>query len=94
MVKKEYPIFTPAGEVAIEGNIVCSTCHNPHQWDPRVQEVGPGENTEGSAFNSFLRPALQTKLCSECHGENGLIMLKYFHSHIGRKIKTTPYPAR
>jgi hypothetical protein len=91
MVKNEFPIFTPEGEIAESGNIVCSTCHNPHQWDPHVAEEGPGKNTEGCACNSFLRPDLHTAFCTECHGANGLIMLKYFHSHLGRKQKKAPF---
>jgi predicted CXXCH cytochrome family protein len=85
MLKDEYPIFTPTGEIAESGNIVCSTCHNPHQWDPRVDKKGPGKETEGCACDSFLRPKLDAKFCTLCHGFKGILMLKYFHSHLSRE---------
>jgi hypothetical protein len=91
MVKDEFPIFTNTGEIAESGNIICSTCHNPHQWDPHVEEKGPGKEVEGNVTNSFLRPNLHSKFCTECHGKDGLIKLKYFHSHIGRQKKEAPF---
>jgi hypothetical protein len=78
MLKDEFPIFTPAGDIAESGNIVCSTCHNPHQWDPRANKKGPGKNTEGSACDSFLRPRLDAQFCTLCHGDKGILMFKYF----------------
>jgi cytochrome c553 len=93
-VKKEFPIFTSTGEIAETGNIVCSTCHNPHQWDPHVEVPGPDINTEGNVTNSFLRPRLHSRFCTECHGMEGLIKLKYFHSPLGRKTKTDPFSFR
>ncbi len=85
MLKDEYPIFTLSGEISESGNIVCSTCHNPHQWDPHLAERGPGKNVEGDVISSFLRPQLHAQFCTLCHGDEGLLMLKYFHSHLGRQ---------
>jgi hypothetical protein len=90
-VKKEFPLFTDTGEVTENGNIVCSTCHNPHQWDPHVEAKGPGQETEGNVTNSFLRTNLLKNFCSECHADDVLFKYKYFHSHIGRKKEKEPF---
>ncbi len=86
-LKDEFPIFTDTGETAETGNIVCSSCHNPHQWDPHVEAKGPGRKVEGDVTNSFLRSDLHLKYCTGCHGEEGLVKFKYFHDHIGRVKK-------
>ncbi|MGB5920608.1 MAG: cytochrome c3 family protein, partial [Syntrophobacteria bacterium] len=55
-----------------DGRIVCVTCHEPHNWDPR--KSGPLENyepqnVEGDTTNSFLRKANfpSPELCKICH---------------------------
>ena len=84
MMKEAFPVFTDTGEHSTSGNIVCSTCHNAHQWDPRDPQNRPGENIEGSVLNSFLRPGLHSQFCTVCHGEEGLFRFKYFHSSLSR----------
>jgi len=84
-VNDTFPLFTEAGEKSEAGHIVCSTCHNPHQWDSRVQAHGPGKNSKGTVGTSFLRPNLASELCSGCHGQDTLIKFTYFHSPLGRK---------
>jgi predicted CXXCH cytochrome family protein len=91
LVKDEFPIFTDAGEIAESGNIVCSTCHDPHQWDPYVEEKGPGGSVDGDVTNSFLRPDLKSKFCTGCHGKDILIKFTYFHSDMGRQKKEAPF---
>jgi predicted CXXCH cytochrome family protein len=51
----------------------CSTCHNPHSWEPKGQNKGSGENTEGDGASSFLRKTNleQPVLCIECHERQG-----------------------
>ena len=80
-----FPLFMEAGEIKDEGHIVCATCHNPHQWDPRVDEPGSGRNVKGTVATSFLRPNLAVGFCSKCHGQDTLIRFTYFHSPMGRK---------
>jgi len=95
MVKDEFPIFTDQGDIAANGNIVCSTCHNPHQWNPSALIKGPGKpavDGEGNVTNSFLRPNLHNKFCTECHGGESIVMFKYFHSKIGRQKKEESFP--
>jgi len=53
------------------GNIDCSTCHDPHQWDPNNINSLDGANlkVEGNVNNSFLRLRADAKagLCLKCH---------------------------
>lgn len=81
------PVFNDQNEAPSHTGpiIVCSTCHNPHQWDPKKNMPGPGIPIEGDATNSFLRPGLPVMFCAGCHGQEALFKFKYFHSHIGRK---------
>jgi len=81
----KFPLFTETGEENEEGHIVCSTCHNPHQWDPRVDAPGEGKKSKGTVATSFLRPNLAADFCSGCHGQDTLIKFTYFHGPLGRK---------
>jgi hypothetical protein len=87
---EQFPLYTSSGELSPEGNIVCSTCHNPHQWDSSVSGKGSGRDSEGSAKNSFLRSEVPQRLCATCHGEEGLFKFLYFHSTTGR-AKEDPF---
>ena len=85
--KDKFPVFTDAGAIAETGDIVCSTCHNPHKWNGRFDRKGPGRNTEGSLKNSFLRPDLPALFCTKCHGKDGLIKFTYYHKSTSRTKK-------
>ena len=87
LVEFEYPFYTISGDVSTDGDIVCSTCHNPHQWNPHRKIKGGGADIEGNATNSFLRLNLPSELCSYCHAKDGLIKFKYFHSQFSRTNK-------
>ncbi len=77
----DMPVYSKAGNPAVVGAITCATCHNPHQWDPSRESVGPGSNIEGDLKTSFLRNR-RTGLftCADCHGVDSLFRYKYFHS--------------
>ena len=66
------PLFTKDGKRDDKkGLIDCSTCHDPHQWDPVNPKAKSGRNpkVDGDGSNSFLRIA-NTKdiaLCASCH---------------------------
>ena len=81
----QFPIFTDEGEKSFEGNIVCTTCHDPHLWDAYHPKKGSGEEIEGNATNSFLRKDISFTFCASCHGEEALYKFKYFHKIKGRK---------
>ena len=82
----QFPIFDDAGKKSVEGNIVCTTCHDVHIWDPHHPQKGTGEEEEeGDATNSFLRKDISFTFCASCHGEEALYKFKYFHDFKGRK---------
>ncbi len=70
------PLFTKEGEPSSDGEVVCSTCHNVHRWDPEKAERGPGKKVEGDAGNSFLRKSNLDgpKLCVTCHASKGYVV--------------------
>jgi hypothetical protein len=85
VITDQFPLFIDDGEVSDKGYIVCSTCHNVHQWDARIQAEGSGELAQGNVANSFLRADLNTQFCTICHGEDSLIVFTYYHSPLSRK---------
>jgi hypothetical protein len=90
LVTNQFPLFTDDGGISGSGYIVCSTCHNPHHWDSRVQAEGSGQRGQmlkGNVADSFLRENLHTQFCTICHGEDTLIKFTYYHSPISRVKK-------
>jgi predicted CXXCH cytochrome family protein len=84
-------LFTPSGAVSPVGGIVCSTCHNTHQWDGKKKERGAGL-FEGTIQTSFLRPDLPRVFCSNCHGTEALFKYLYFHNRPARVEKAKDFP--
>lgn len=83
--QNRFPLYTETGKRTPDGNIVCSTCHDPHLWSAHQAGPGPGKNTEGTAFTSFLRADISFSFCSACHGEDAIYKFKYYHRDKGRK---------
>lgn len=63
------PLFDKNGNVSQQGVVECTTCHNPHRWDPLGAVCENAAVLEGNAQNSFLRLAAapSPKLCGSCH---------------------------
>ncbi len=66
------PLFSPGGAENDHGMIFCSTCHDPHQWNPANPEK---KGEDGTPSDSFLRIASSgnSPLCSECHQSQSYI---------------------
>jgi hypothetical protein len=63
------PLYSPAGEVLPDGQngeLTCSSCHLTHGPDP----AEPGD--------SLRRPGWK-EVCASCHGEESLVLYRYFH---------------
>lgn len=74
-----FPLYNPEGEIIPDGDIVCATCHNPHQWDAGTQGAASEIGNRGTAATSFLREGVHQSLCASCHGEEGLFKFLFFH---------------
>ncbi len=59
-----------------KGQLICITCHEPHQWDPAYKDKGDGKKAEGTGHNSFLRMASAPEpiLCKTCHKDQGYVI--------------------
>jgi predicted CXXCH cytochrome family protein len=71
-VAGELPLYGENDDRTPDGRILCITCHEPHNWDPRksgLLENYEPQNVEGDTTNSFLRKANfpSPELCKICH---------------------------
>lgn len=75
-----FPMYDKmTGAFSTVGNISCPSCHDIHQWNPKVFRIGEGINTEGTSANSFLRAQTYELLCTDCHGLDALFRFKFYH---------------
>ncbi|KAA0258915.1 hypothetical protein FHQ18_02925 [Deferribacter autotrophicus] len=81
------PIYNEEGEKDINGAITCATCHNAHSWSEKEEYRYSSKNSEGNALTSFLKYRNVINLCNTCHGIEGLLRYKYYHTNKYRKIK-------
>ncbi len=60
------PLYLAGGTQDPQGKVVCSTCHNSHQWHPDDPHK---KGDEGTPSDSFLRLAGNgnSPLCAACH---------------------------
>ncbi len=73
---KVLPLFDKQGSRSETGDITCSTCHNPHRWDPEGPAPVTLKNLEGNGSNSFLRKSngSDSSLCTSCHTEKAFVL--------------------
>ncbi len=74
--KKQFPAYDGEARPADQGNIMCATCHNPHQWDPEKNQYGSGQMIEGNRSNSFLRMPnnKDSGFCLACHQSKNMLI--------------------
>jgi predicted CXXCH cytochrome family protein len=86
-----FPLFNEdTGELITISDIACASCHDVHQWDPKINSMGSGNNIEGRTNNSFLRMQTYNMICKDCHGLDALFRFKYYHDSSKRKPSLTP----
>ena len=64
------PLYLQDGRqvTSLDGTISCSTCHNPHQWDPNNAGNKEVVADSGDKTTSFLRVNnTNNSLCKKCH---------------------------
>ncbi len=68
MVKEKsgLPLYDEYGFQGKAGKIMCTTCHDPHQWRTDSSGAAGGKDSKGDRKTSFLRkPA--PEICRDCH---------------------------
>ncbi|MCF7824581.1 MAG: hypothetical protein K9N35_10470 [Candidatus Marinimicrobia bacterium] len=65
----------PALGISINDQILCTSCHDPHQWEFSGKHAVTEANEEGTEYTSFLRlpDDAQGQLCLACHSEKSSI---------------------
>lgn len=77
---KVLPLYDSRGVPAAEGgNVLCGTCHDPHNWSPLTKGSPSGDprQEKGTGNTNFLRLPYDSKgtLCANCHVSQGPIAL-------------------
>ncbi len=66
------PLFNKYGIQDHDGNVTCTTCHDPHRWRPDSEKGEIREDIKGDSFSSFLRKTAPD-ICKECHSNKFFI---------------------
>lgn len=95
--KVDVSLFETNGQKSPFGNITCSTCHESHRWGEKMENRYTSKNIEGNIINSFLKFSSIIDLCNTCHGKEGLVRYKYYHTEKYRnksKLHKTSNPEK
>ncbi len=65
----------PALGIKAGAELLCTSCHNPHQWEYSRKHAVTAAEEEGTEYTSFLRlpDDAQGQLCTACHSEQKAI---------------------
>ncbi len=66
------PLFNKYGVHDTDGNITCTTCHDPHRWRADSTEGEIRKDIQGDRRTSFLRMP-SPEICEECHRDKFVI---------------------
>ena len=69
------PKDIPALGIKKGDELLCTSCHNPHQWEYTQKHSVGSQNEEGTEYTSFLKlpDDAQGQLCTACHTkQNGI----------------------
>jgi len=66
---KKIKMNVPALDIKVNDEILCTTCHDPHQWEFSRKHAVSEANEEGTEYTSFLKlpDDAQGQLCTACH---------------------------
>jgi predicted CXXCH cytochrome family protein len=64
----DLPLFNDHGFQDRDGEITCTTCHDPHRWRADSAAGGTGKDAPADRHTSFLRKQAP-RICRECHGD-------------------------
>lgn len=65
----------PALNIKRDEELLCTSCHDPHQWEHSRKHAVGSENEEGTEYTSFLKlpDDAQGQLCVACHTDQAEI---------------------
>jgi predicted CXXCH cytochrome family protein len=66
--KLTLPLFNKFGVQDRDGEITCTTCHDPHRWRADSAEGEIRKDVKGDKTTSFLRKSAP-EICRECHND-------------------------
>lgn len=62
------PLFNKFGVQDKDGELTCTTCHDPHRWSPDSTKGEIRKEVKGDKTTSFLRKA-SPEICKDCHND-------------------------
>jgi predicted CXXCH cytochrome family protein len=77
------PLFDPEGREAMDGQVVCRTCHVSHGRLELLQLMAHEARLtaeQQSAVRAQVRSYVAPNICSACHGDEGRRRFLYFHN--------------
>lgn len=71
--KLTLPLYNKFGVQDKDGEMTCTTCHDPHRWRPDSTKGEIRKDVKGDKTTSFLRKP-SPEICRECHNDKFYIV--------------------